>query len=86
MLNDIWTIVQNHVCNLYSSPCRLAITSDSYISGTFASQKRGHSSLLSQAGESSLLNTCSSGAEEAASAKYFLASLESAWNWASAVF
>ena len=33
-----------------------------------------------------MLNTCSTGAEETASAKYFLARLESAWKWASAVF
>ena len=33
-----------------------------------------------------MLNTCSTGAEEAASAIDFLASLESAWNCASVVF
>ena len=33
-----------------------------------------------------MLNTCSTGAEEAASAKYLLAGLESAFNCASAVF
>ena len=31
-----------------------------------------------------MLNTCSTGTKEAASAKYFLARMESAWKWASA--
>ena len=47
--NDICTARQNQMF----LKCQIC-TSDSYISGTFASQKSGHSSLLSQAGESSL--------------------------------
>ena len=54
VLNGIWTIVQIMCVTYRARPAGRAITSDSYISGTFASQKHGHSSLLSQAGESSL--------------------------------
>ena len=55
------------------------IASDSYISGNLH-LKSVVTHELSQAGESFLkmLNTCSVGAEEAASAKYLLARLESA--------
>ena len=64
-------------------------TRDSYISGTFTYDLNSvitHEPLLSWAGESKTLNTCSTRVDEAVSAKDFLARLESAGNWVSAVF
>ena len=74
-------------CSHTNVPEMSNITSDSYISGTFCFSKVW-SLILALLGWSiflKMLNTCSTGAEESASAKYFLARLESAWKWASAV-
>ena len=64
------------------------ITRDSYISGHLhLNSVITHEPLRSQAGDfPKMLNTSSTRAEEAVSAKDFLARLESAGKWVSAVF